>query len=440
MVREISQVFVVPAQAKGLQLETRLAPDLPALIAGDAARVRQILFNLVSNAVKFTERGHVTIEARIAHRASALVDEAQGLSLVLEVSNSGLGIDEEALGNLFTEFWQSDTSFSRRFGGSGLGLAICNKLAMQMGGEIKVISAPGAGSVFTVFLPANAVASPRAPVAEAKETAVGDCHGRLAGKRILLVEDNPTNRRIAQTILAQTSADIDMAEDGAEAVAAARSVAYDLILMDVHLPHMDGLAATEAIRALPAPFSAAAIIGLSASTFPEDRERRRQAGMSGFLAKPYRGRQLREVAAHAMGVSCSELAAVEPEPPACAGAPTRVFDAPVFESEAFATLGAELGNQDARELLKEFVDGATNRLSAMRTHLGRGEAAAIRDIAHSLKSSSAMIGLSRLAEVATEMEGIAGRGDIERLRPLQAAAEAALRDSQPYVEDRLHAA
>ena len=439
LVRDVSDVFACPAQTKGLRLETRLAPDLPALVVGDAARVRQIVFNLVSNAIKFTERGHVTVEVRIAHRASALVEEAQGLSLVLEVSNSGLGIDEDALRNLFTEFWQADTSISRRFGGSGLGLAICNRLAKQMGGEIKVISAPGAGSVFALVLPTKEVAAPASSTPKSQPT-TGGWHGRLADRRILLVEDNLTNRRIARTMLAQTGAQIDTAEDGAEAVAAARVVAYDLILMDVHMPHMDGLAATEAIRALPAPFSAPPIIGLSASTFPEDQERCRRAGMSDFVGKPYRGRQLREAAARAMGVSCSEPDGGEPAGVSARPGETPIFDAPVFESEAFVTLGAELGEQDARELLKEFVDGAGERVSEMRMRLGRREAAAIKDIAHSLKSSSAMIGLSRLAEVAKEIERVAADADFDRLSPLQAAAEAALGDAQPFIEDRLHAA
>ncbi len=439
LVRGVIEIFAVPAEAKGLQLEARLAADLPALVAGDPNRVRQIVFNLVSNALKFTERGHVTVEARVRHRASAIIEEAQGMDLILEVSDSGLGISEEALGNLFTEFWQADTSISRRFGGSGLGLAICNKLAKQMGGEIKVISAPGAGSVFTLTIPTKAMPAPELSVVEAGEAAVAACDARLTSSRILLVEDNPTNRRIARTILAQTGAQIDTAEDGVEAVAAARSVAYDVILMDVHMPNMNGLEATREIRALPAPFSSSAIVGLTASTFPEDRQRCRQAGMNDFLAKPYRGRQLREAVARAAKVSASKPDDF-PWVPRQDGDEATAFNAPLFETETFVTLGTELGEQDARELLQEFVDGAGKRVAEMRTHLGRGEAAAIKDIAHSLKSSSAMIGLSRLAEVAREIEVAANRGDVDRLSPLQAAAEAALREARPFVESKLRAA
>ena len=371
LVRDVSEAFAVSAQGKGLRLETRFGLDLPRSVTGDAGRIRQILFNLVSNAIKFTARGHVSVEARIQSENGGDDGAEAAMSLVLEVSDSGVGMSEDALANLFTEFWQADNSISRRFGGTGLGLAICGKLAKQMGGEIKVISASGAGSVFTVVLPTTAVAAPAPSVVETREAALRAGPENLAGRRILLVEDTPTNRRIARAILAQMGAEIDTAEDGVEAVAAARSTVFDLILMDVHMPNMNGLEATAAIRSLPSPFSAPPIIGLSASTFPEDQNRCRDAGMNDFLAKPYRGRQLRELAARWMAPAGSPPdvgASIDPPP---RRHEARASDAPLFRPQTFAKLGAELGEEDAEDLLKEFLDDAGGRLAEMRLRTRR---------------------------------------------------------------------
>ncbi len=268
LVRGVARLLAGQAAHKGLRLELDLADDL-GWIETDPTRVRQALFNLIGNAVKFTLKGSVTVRAR---RPSG------SRQLVFDVIDTGVGVPLEAQARLFERFQQADASTTRRFGGSGLGLAITRRLAQLLGGEVTFRSTPGQGSTFTLTIAAPPIAAP--------EMAVRPADDLLAGLKVLVVEDNPTNQLVARRILEQLGAVVSVADDGAAGVEAAREGGFDLILMDVQMPGMDGLEASRRIRALPGPAARAPIIALTANVMAHQRAAYRAAGMDGVAAKP----------------------------------------------------------------------------------------------------------------------------------------------------------
>ena len=276
-VRQTTALFAPPADAKGLAFEVRIAPQAHRVVCGDLTRLRQIVSNLLSNAVKFTASGKVAL---------SLEAECTGelMQVSLSVSDTGIGFDEAARARLFQRFEQADGSITRRYGGTGLGLAISRSLAEAMGGGLEATSTPGEGAVFILALELPLAADEvRAPAFEHTAPAPGG--GR---RRVLLAEDHPTNRRVVQLILEAVDVDLTCVEDGAAAVEAAARQDFDLILMDMQMPVMDGLTAVRAIREREARMAAAPvrIISLTANAMPEHAEASRQAGADGHLTKP----------------------------------------------------------------------------------------------------------------------------------------------------------
>jgi PAS domain S-box-containing protein len=267
------------AVEKGLAFNIEVE-DLPANLRGDPTRLQQAILNFAGNALKFTEHGYITL------RATKVEESTESVLLRIAVEDSGIGIEPDALPKLFGAFEQADTSMTRTYGGTGLGLAITKKIAQVMGGTAGVTSAQGTGSTFwfTVSLRKSdevAISHPSTNQSDADELLRRDC----AHKRVLLVEDEPINREIAQMLLEEVHLDVDIAENGEIAVQKTQSNRYDLILMDMQMPVLDGLSATLRIRELPA-CQKVPILAMTANAFAEDKARCMAAGMNDFVTKP----------------------------------------------------------------------------------------------------------------------------------------------------------
>jgi signal transduction histidine kinase/ActR/RegA family two-component response regulator len=303
----VVDLFAPLAHDKGLQLSMEFDPSLPAWVKGDAGRIRQVLLNLIGNAVKFTDSGHVKVRAK---REPGLSDDRPRLSL--EVEDTGIGVSPEALPRLFTPFFQADQSNRRRFGGSGLGLVISKRLTEAMGAELLVESEPGRGSTFLFKLPLEPLS--HSPGALLSEMAANDPPAPLKGK-VLLVEDNPVNRTLAVAMLNRLGIEPIEAENGLAALRAMDGTSFDLVLMDCQMPVMDGFEATRAIRAREHGqlVTRTPIVAITANALSGDSERCLQAGMDAYLAKPYTLKALRETLAPWLGPGKQPAAAAEPE-------------------------------------------------------------------------------------------------------------------------------
>ena len=281
-------VLLPSAQAKRLALAVKTEPNIPAAVRGDAGRIRQILMNLVSNAVKFTEKGGIEIRVR----CPSVTDDSATIEWA--VADTGIGIPSDKLGAVFEEFVQADASITRRFGGSGLGLAISKRLAEQMGGELRVESTVGEGTCFTLSLILPLAETPAEPTNDGTTTAAFEALMADRGRplRILVAEDSPTNQFVAAVLLEDIGVYADIVGDGREAVTSATRYPYDLILMDMQMPEMDGIEATRAIRARGGLLATVPIIAVTANAFDEDVRSCLDAGMNDFISKPIVREQL----------------------------------------------------------------------------------------------------------------------------------------------------
>lgn len=300
LLRDAVAIIAPDAAAKGLTVRTVMEAsgegDVDATLALDETRLRQILLNLLANALKFTAEGEVT--------ARLTAGPAPG-QLRFEVTDTGIGIAPEVQARLFQRFSQGDSSISRSYGGTGLGLAISKALIGRMGGEIGVESQLGQGARFWIELTAEPAAEAEPATVPAPKTATD----RAA--RVLLVDDHPMNRELGKALLTLAGCDVVTADDGAQALEAVQADSFDLVLMDVHMPRMDGLTATRAIRALPGPLAAIPIIALSADVLPEQIARCRAAGMDDHVAKPIRREDLIAAVARALEALPEAVSAAE---------------------------------------------------------------------------------------------------------------------------------
>lgn len=291
MVAQVVDLHTPKAAAKGLYVEQALSQRLPQHFRGDPGRLRQVLNNLVSNAVKFTDSGHVRISANL-QRMGGRYEFENRVFLIFEVSDTGIGIDPDSRRRLFAPFTQGDETYARKFGGTGLGLAISKQLIEMMGGDMGVESKPGEGSRFwfTVQLEYAGQVKPEV------DTAAESDSEALHRARVLLAEDDPVNQAVALKMLGLLGCETQQVENGREVIQALKTSTYDLVLMDCHMPEMDGFAATAAIRRDEAEFAREGgampqripIIAFTANAMQGERVRCLAAGMDDYLTKPFR--------------------------------------------------------------------------------------------------------------------------------------------------------
>lgn len=382
--RQCAHLMEAAAQKKGLTLTLSIAPDVPEHVLGDGLRMRQVLLNLLGNAVKFTERGSVVI-------ASTISTSPEGKTLQISVADTGVGIAEARQHSVFEEFVQADASISRRFGGSGLGLNISQRLVILMGGRLSLTSVEGHGTCVTMVLP---LLIANAPVPEdtalrltAQPSGLGlSLHNR---PRILLVEDLDINQELLTGMLTRMGYLVEIASDGAEAIKLALQLAsepekYQLIFMDVQMPVVDGLSATRAIRAMGGRAQSIPIIGLTANAYASDVEQCRDAGMNGHLAKP--------VSMSALGSALTFWLSKRRAASTAASDPT---EQPTSVGEKF-TLRMKAYAERLTEIQSALLGGGADKPAALLSEA--------RGIAHNLAGSAGMFGHGTIGDLAAELD------------------------------------
>ncbi|WP_169514508.1 CHASE3 domain-containing protein [Actinokineospora enzanensis] len=400
------------AAAKGLVLTGEIAPDCPPVLRGDATRLRQVLANLLGNAVKFTFRGRV--EVRVG--ADVVGDRA---FLRVAVKDTGIGIPADKVDHLFRSFHQADTSNTRAFGGTGLGLAISRRLAEAMGGTLTAASREGLGSTFTLTaaVGVEAAAEPEPEFVPTVSARTG-----AGAPRILLAEDNQVNQRVAQLMLAKLGHRVDIVADGREAVNALRRAPYDIVLMDVQMPVMDGLAATRAIRAQLPVERQPHIIAMTASVLVEHRAACHAAGMDDYLAKPVRPADLAAALAPFTRGPAPEAPA-EQTGDRATGILDRLHDIsgpnPPEAERALLT-----------RLLRSFTTRTPQALDRLTDASDAADTALVATEAHALRGAAGNIGAHALAARLTVVEDNAGAGRLPETAEL-----VAVRDEYALVAD-----
>jgi signal transduction histidine kinase/HPt (histidine-containing phosphotransfer) domain-containing protein/ActR/RegA family two-component response regulator len=402
LVDSVLSLLAPRMRMKGLSLAASRAPDLPKRVSSDPGRLRQILLNLIGNAVKFTERGSVRVS--LTHRPV----DAGHVELRIEVVDTGPGIAPEVQSRLFTRFTQGDNSITRKYGGTGLGLAICKELVELMGGAIGVESTPGQGAKFWFTLRCGLAAAAAQAAPAAPRGTGADPAGRALD--LLVAEDNEVNRIVIAAMIKRLGYRLDLVEDGRAAVAAAQQRRYDLVLMDVQMPEMDGVAATRAIRALAGPAGRVPIIALTANALAGQREEYLAAGMDDCLTKPIEAEAL--AAALARWGGRGHAAPID-------AAPTPAEPPPVLaETSQLGSLEASLPGDQFRSILHAYLGDAEARRQRIAAAAAKADFAAVAKDAHDLASTSGNVGAGQLAELARRLEKACKTGGPAEIGPL----------------------
>jgi len=427
VVNGIATLLGPRARSKGIEFVTEIGDDVPRYLHGDPGRLRQVLLNFSDNALKFTEAGRVSIMVRL------ITNEDDVSTLRFEVTDTGVGMTPEQRSRLFRAFTQADASISRRFGGTGLGLAICKQLVELMGGRVGAISAPNRGTRMWMEIPFHhgAAVAEANPIAEAAPTPreVG-----ARSVRVLLAEDNPTNAFVLKAMLNDTGYQLDIVGNGLEAIEAVGTRPYDVVLMDVSMPEMDGLEATREIRNLPSASAGVPIVAMTALAMAGDRERCIAAGMNDYLPKPIDKPALLRALATWSGLErLTGTARTEDEPapgpptdplpapsepaaPAAATPHEETVEAavaireedddrePVVDHRVLDQLAEETGKETMPMLVEVFVADCRARIGRIRDAVAAEDREALQREAHSLVSSAATFGAMRLSAQARAIE------------------------------------
>jgi signal transduction histidine kinase/FixJ family two-component response regulator/HPt (histidine-containing phosphotransfer) domain-containing protein len=407
---EMLSVLGLSAHQKGLELACHVAPEVPDALLGDPGRLRQVLVNLIANAIKFTESGEVVVRVDVAATgpvagcgqptSGPLVATEVGLHFA--VRDTGIGIPLEKQRLIFDPFVQADGSLTRRYGGTGLGLAISTRLVEMMEGKLSVESTVGQGSTFRFTVRFQTQPDQTDDVIPAEPSGVPFVPQHQRRLRILLAEDNKVNQQLAISILHKQGHSVEVVANGKEALAALDARTFDLVLMDVQMPQMDGFEATAAIRAREKGTGRhTPIIAMTAYALKGDRERCLEAGMDGYVPKPARSLQLLRA------IESAVPAVTEPSSQPNVDVPT---DANALWKEALAEVG---GDMDLlARLAGLFLEAYPEELTAMRTAIDKGDACALQDAAHTLKSELCTFAARAAHNAALSLERMARQGDL----------------------------
>ena len=409
------------AQAKGLSLVLDKQTEIPDWLLGDPLRVRQILLNLVDNAIKFTERGQVCISVQAARLPA-------GEGYRFTVADTGIGIPPEAQARIFEAFAQANGSTSRRYGGTGLGLAICKQLTELMQGRLSLDSQPDKGSAFHLDLP---LAATEAPVEQSE--AVPDLP-RFINTRVLVAEDNPVNQKLTRLMLENLGVEVIQAEDGRAAWERVRQESLDLVLMDCHMPELDGLEATRAIRAWEDDQGLARlpIVALTANAMPGFEETCRQAGMDGYLLKPLREESLARTLSHWLPdkmIKTDASASGKPPPAAVAAS---------FDLEKIRRI-CRGETAQVQEMLALFISSSQPLLEQLARAGAARQAEQAARLAHQIKGAAAYVGAEAMTEAARCAEGAAKAQEWASLQSCLAGLEAAFEQVRAEMEQQMKA-
>ncbi len=409
-IREVAELLTPRARQKGIQLELALADDLPDWLIGDSLRLRQVLINLIGNAIKFTTEGRVIVRAEPIRRDD-------GLWIGFEVQDTGIGIEEDAREELFAAFEQGDSSISRRFGGTGLGLSICQSIVAMQKGEIGFDSTVAVGSTFWFRIPFVLSKLPREEqgtdnallpsTAELRVRRLTDC-------RLLLVEDNKVNQFVALQILESLHLAIDVASNGLEAMELLKNQAYDVILMDCEMPKLDGFETTRQIRRGEIGVRHTPIIAMTAHAMAEDREKCLSVGMDDYLAKPFQRATLVAVLDRWLDRETSAAIHVENESQARPAAPQSCGASGQLDPERIESLRSLRtdGVDVFAQIAGIFLDRAQTLFAKLHQALDTHDADTVRLCAHSLNGSSGNLGAMHLSELSREIELLALQGAV----------------------------
>jgi CheY-like chemotaxis protein/nitrogen-specific signal transduction histidine kinase/HPt (histidine-containing phosphotransfer) domain-containing protein len=391
LVNEVAKLYAKNAAEKGLELSVNVRDDIPAVMLGDPARLQQILRNLVTNALKFTEKGEIKINV-------AMAEQMGKNELYFQVKDTGIGVPEDKLDIIFEKFQQADTSITRKYGGTGLGLAITKELISMMNGRLGVESTVGYGSIFYFTIPSRVAPEHAMPVNIHTETVTDEMKDFSKDIRVLAVDDHPINIMFIEKLLKKIGIKhIDIAENGLEALYMIKANKYDLVFMDCQMPEFDGYEATRILRA-EGQYDNLPIVAMTANAMVGDKEKCLKAGMDDYISKPIKMESVTEIIKKWTKTNPEMIADIM-EQNVKAAAATHDGEPINMEHLNMFTDG-DLGEE--RMLFEMFLQSATESIQVLKTSKNDNEA--WRKAAHKLKGAAANLGAQSLAEVMKEAE------------------------------------